>query len=75
MLQVFSEVRVGIAHLLLLLVCIILVTLCSLLYFSVFHVWSLSLDYILLISTRILVPLITISYATLLILYYLIFDT
>ena len=27
--------------------------------FSVFHVWSLSLDFILFISARILVPLIT----------------
>ena len=36
-------------------VCIILVILCSFLCLSVFHVWSLSLDYILLIYTRILV--------------------
>ena len=41
------------------LVCIILVTLCSLLCLSVFHIWSLSLEYILLISARILVPLVT----------------
>ena len=33
---------------------------CSLLCVSVFHVWSLSLDYIFLISARILVPMITI---------------
>ena len=32
---------------------------CSLLYVSVFNIWFLSLDYILLISSRILVPLIT----------------
>ena len=43
-------------------VCMILVTLCSLLYMSVFHVCSLSLDYIVLISTRILVLLITLLY-------------
>ena len=42
-------------------VCIILFTLCSFLRSSVFHVWSLSLDYILLISARILVPLIALS--------------
>ena len=42
-------------------VCMILVALCSLLCLSVFHVWSLSLDCILLISTRILVPLFTLS--------------
>ena len=53
----FSGVRV--AHLLLLLC--ILVTLCSLLCVSVFHVWSLSLDYILLITAITLVPLITLS--------------
>ena len=40
-------------------VCIILVTLCSLLWLSVFSVWSFSMDYILLISAIILVPLIT----------------
>ena len=40
-------------------VCIILVILCSLLRLSVSHVWSLSLDYILWISARILFPLIT----------------
>ena len=40
-------------------VCIILVISCSLLCVSVF--WSLSLDYILLISAKILVPLITLS--------------
>ena len=42
-------------------VCMILVTLCSLLCMSVFHVWSLSLDYILLITAITLVPLITLS--------------
>ena len=39
--------------------CFILVTLCSLLYLSVFHVWSLSVNYILLTSVRILVLFIT----------------
>ena len=39
----------------------ILVTLCSLLCMSVFHVWSLSLDCILLITAITLVPLITLS--------------
>ena len=34
----------------------ILIILCSLLCLSAFHVWSLSLDYILLISASILVP-------------------
>lgn len=38
-----------------------LVTLCYLVCMSVFHIWSLSLDYILLISTIILVPFITLS--------------
>ena len=42
-------------------VCIILITLWTLLYMSVFHVWSLFLDYILLITSRILVPLITLE--------------
>ena len=41
-------------------VCIII--LCFLLFLSVFHVWSLSLDYILLISARILASLITLFY-------------
>ena len=49
--QFFSGVRV--AHLLLLLCMYYLVILCSLLFLSVFHVWSLSLDYIILISSRI----------------------
>ena len=40
-------------------VCMILITLCSLLCISVFHVWSLSMDYILLITAITLVPLIT----------------
>ena len=40
---------------------IILVILYSLLCLSVFHVWYLSLDYIDLISARILVPLITLG--------------
>ena len=40
-------------------VCIILVALCSLLRLSVSHVSPLSIDYILLISARILVPLVT----------------
>ena len=40
-------------------VCIILVSVCFLLWMSVLHVWSMSLDYILLITARILVPLIT----------------
>ena len=40
-------------------VCIILVILCSLSCVSVFHVWSLYLDYIILISAKMLVPLIT----------------
>ena len=40
-------------------VCIIYVTLYSLLCLSVSHVWSLSLDSILLISAKIMVPLIT----------------
>ena len=43
-------------------VCIILVILCSLLWVSVFHVWSSSLDYFLLFSPRILVSLITLLY-------------
>ena len=62
MLLFFRGVRV--AHLLLLL-CMYhyyLITLCSLLYVSAFHVWSLSLGNILLISARILVPLITLPY-------------
>ena len=42
-------------------VCMILVTLCSLLCMSVFHVWSLSLDYILLITAITLVPSISLS--------------
>ena len=42
-------------------VCVILVTLCSMLCLSVYHVWSLSLYYICLISARILVPLINLS--------------
>ena len=46
MLPVFSGERV--AHLLCYFVCITLVTLCCL-CLTVFHVWSLSLDYILLI--------------------------
>ena len=41
-------------------VCIDLVTSCSLFCVSVFHVWSLSLDYFLLFSTRTLVHLITV---------------
>ena len=40
-------------------VCVILVTLCSLLSMSIFNVWSLSLDCIRLITARTLVPLIT----------------
>ena len=60
MLQVFSGVRV--AYLLLLL-CIILVTLCSLLCMSVFHVWSLSLDYILFITAKTLAPFILLEHA------------
>ena len=52
---VFSGVRI--AHLFFYFVCIILVTYCSLLcFFSVFYVWSLSLDYFLLVSARTLVP-------------------
>ena len=42
-------------------VCVILVTICSLLCMSVFHVWSLSLDDIIMITAIILVPLITLS--------------
>ena len=51
MLPVFIGVRV-------LLLCIILVILYSLPCVSVFCVWSLSLEYILLISARILIPFI-----------------
>ena len=40
-------------------VCVILITLCFLLCLSVFHVWSLSMDYLLLISAKILVLLVT----------------
>ena len=40
-------------------VCIILVTLSSLLCMSLFHVWSLSLYYTLLITAKTLVPLVT----------------
>ena len=39
----------------------ILVTLCSLLCLCIFHVWSLSLNYILLITARILFPWISLS--------------
>ena len=53
-----SELRISFSYF----VCRILVTLCPLLCLSVFHVWSLFLDYILLISTRILVPLNTLIY-------------
>ena len=42
-------------------VCMILVILYSLLRISVFHVWSLSLDYILLIIAITLVPFIILS--------------
>ena len=42
-------------------VSMILDSFCSLLCMSVFHVWSFSLDYILLITTITLVPLITLS--------------
>ena len=42
-------------------VCIVLVILCSLLCISVSRVWSLSVECIHLISTRILVTLITLS--------------
>ena len=65
MLQIFRWVRFT---LILLLLCIVLVILCSLLCFSVFHV-GLSMDCILLISTRILVPLITKSKKFIMVLY------
>ena len=42
-------------------VCMIVVTLCSLLCMSVFHVWSSSLDCILLITAITVVSLITLS--------------
>ena len=42
-------------------VCVILVTLCSLLWMSVFHVWSFSVDYLLLITATTLVPLIILT--------------
>ena len=42
-------------------VCMILVTSFSLLWMSVFHVWSLCLDYIILITAVTLVPLIILS--------------
>ena len=61
--QFSSGVRV--AHLLFCFVRIILVILFSLLWVSAFPVWSLSLDYILLISALILVFLIMLSTCTL----------
>ena len=57
MLQVLSGVRVS-YFLFCYFVCITLVNFCSWLYLSIFHVWSLSLDYIPLISVRILDPLL-----------------
>ena len=52
---VASELPIGFCYF----VCMILVTLCSLLCMSVLHVWSLSLNYILLFTAITLVPLIT----------------
>ena len=46
--------------------CIILVTLCSMLLLSDFQVWSLSLDYILLITAITLVFLITLKFQNIL---------
>ena len=56
-------------------VCMILVTLCSLLFMFVFHVRSLSLDYILLITTLTLVPLITYKAASWAIFFHMTFWT